>query len=420
MDINLINKILEYIEEHVEEKLDVKQIASIAGYSDHHFARAFSEFIGTSLKQYINTRKVLHILYESKETKRFIDAAYNYGYEDYSSFYKACKRVYGKSPKVCIETLTIDKPKVFFIGKEKYPMITKQKLKTLLKKWALDKYDIRPMYSENGIARKDHFLVGDYRVIVTNNYNKVLESKRIAEALNDVDIKVPQYIMNVDHKHYAPFEDQYIVVVEDFEQTSYTLTDIKSSSKKREQLGQAIGKLHLALDNMAGFEEDKDAYDTCMNWAMDIVKTIQTEAPIDESFYDEFESYGPTFKALPHQLIHRNPHMHNIFFSEGQISGYGDLHLTTYDIRIFDLCYLCTSILAEDEMEKEVWLKIYKDFIAGYHKISNLTEDEMNAVPYMMYGIQMIFIAYFKTQDGYDGLAQKNYDLLKWMYENLA
>jgi len=49
-----------------------------------------------------------------------------------------------------------------------------------------------------------------------------------------------------------------------------------------------------------------------------------------------------------------------------------------------------------------------------------LTEDEINAVPYMIYSIQMIFIAYFATQDAHQDLAIKNYELLRWLYENLA
>jgi len=47
-----------------------------------------------------------------------------------------------------------------------------------------------------------------------------------------------------------------------------------------------------------------------------------------------------------------------------------------------------------------------------------LTEDEFKSIPYVIYSIQMIFIAYFKTQDDYLDLAIKNYDMLTWLYQH--
>jgi len=420
MDIITINKSLVFIEKHLRELVDVQKIADHVGYSSFHFARMFSEAVGLSLKHYINTRKVMHVLYEAKGDKSLINAAFDYGYEDYSSFYKACKRVYGKSPKACLESLHMKQPEVFLLGKERYPMITEQKLKTIIKKWPLDHYEINNIYSENGKVRKDHFLVGGYRVIVTNNYNKVLESKRISDSLREAGIKTPKYLLNDEGSHYVSYEDQYIVLVEEMEQKPYLLENIKASERVRQALGQAVASLHLALEPLENFEADSDAYDTCMRWAFDIVKDLEVESPLAEEFFKEFESYGPKFKTLPHQIIHRNPHMHNIFFKNGDLRGFGDLHLTTHDIRLFDLCYLCTSILAEVKMDPMMWLEQYQDIISGYNKIIKLSPEETHAIPYMMYAIQMIVIAYFATQDGHKDLAIKNYESLKWMKENLV
>ncbi len=71
-------------------------------------------------------------------------------------------------------------------------------------------------------------------------------------------------------------------------------------------------------------------------------------------------------------------------------------------------------------MDQSKWLEIFSDLIEGYSGIIKLTDDERKALPYVVYSIQLIFIAYFATQASHQDLALKNYKLLKWLYENLA
>lgn len=419
MDINTINSSLEYIEKHLHKRISIDEVADHVSYSSFHFARIFSEIVGITLKQYIGTRKVVHVLYETKQGIPMITAAFDYGYDDYSSFYKACKRVYGMSPKECLSKLNIVKPKVFFIGKEKYPMITEQKIKTVLKEWSLDGFKLEPVYSENRLKRKDQFLIGDYRVIVTNNYHKVLESKRISDALIEHGIRTPNFLKNKNGDYYVSVDDQYVIIKEEFKDKTFTVEEIASSKKVRNLLGEAIGKLHEVLEKMPQNKEVTSSYDVCKSWAMPIVKDLGVDEPITEKFYSDYDNFESLSKNIPYGIIHRNPHLHNIFFKDGEIASYGDFYLTTQNMRIFDICYLATSILAEPEMDNELWLAQYQDLIEGYNSVIKLTDDEKKALPYMMYSIQMIVIAYFATQDGYDNLALKNYKILSWLYEQL-
>ncbi len=420
MNIETVNKSLDYIEKHLHNKLTTEMVSEYVLYSHYHFTRMFSEAIGLSVKQYINRRKVMYVLYKTRNGESLITSAFDYGFDDYSSFYKACKKVYGMSPKACLEKLTHNKPKVFFIGREKYPMITEQKLKTLIRKWSLKDYSIKPVYTENRQQRKDQFLVDDYIVIITNNYNKIIESKRIADALNHDGIRTPNYIKNTKGDYYEQVDDQYIVVKEHFKDKTFSIDEIKSSKETRILLGEALGKLHITLQALEPIEEVTSTYHTCKNWAIDIVKTLEVEKKLDTEFYEEYHKFEALSKKLPYSIIHRNPHLHNIFFDGDEVVGYGDFYLTTQNMRLFDICYLCTSILAEANMEKATWLHQYKDLIEGYNNMIPLSEDEINAVPYMIYSIQMIFIAYFATQDAHQDLAIKNYELLRWLYENLA
>lgn len=419
MDIRAINNSLDYIEKHLMEKINISQIASHVSYSDFHFSRMFAEGVGLTIKQYVSSRRVVHVLYEVTLGKALITAAFDYGYDDYSSFYKACKRVFGLSPKKCLDLLTIKEPRVFFIGKEKYPMITEGKLKTVIKNWQLKDYKMSPIYNENGQASKNIFLVGGYRAIVTNNYHKVIESKRLSDALNHDGLKTPCYLVTKSGEYYVKIDDQYVVLVEELDASTYTKDEILSSKEVRLSMGRAIGRLHLVLESFEVGEEESNVYDTCNDWAIDIVKALVYEEVLPKSFYEDFKKFEALSKRLNKSFIHRNPHMHNLFFKDDDIVAYGDLHLATYDLTLFDICYLCTSLLAEPGVDRDVWLTKYKDIVEGYNQIKHLNEDENKAIPYMMYAIQLIFIAYFASQDGHHDLAEKNYVLLKWLYENL-
>ncbi|MBD5085227.1 MAG: hypothetical protein HDT33_09320, partial [Clostridiales bacterium] len=68
------------------------------------------------------------------------------------------------------------------------------------------------------------------------------------------------------------------------------------------------------------------------------------------------------------------------------------------NIRIFDICYFLTGLLAEetsDTLTKEDWLENVKAVIAGYERMIKLTEKEKEAIPCVMECIEILFSAYF-------------------------
>jgi AraC-like DNA-binding protein/Ser/Thr protein kinase RdoA (MazF antagonist) len=420
MDITTINNSLDYIEKHLQLKLTSEMVASSVKYSHYHFTREFSDVIGITVKRYINKRKVMAVLYKTQLGATLLTAAFDYGYDDYSGFYKACKRIYGMSPKVCLEEMVLTKPKVFFIGKERYPMLTEQKLKQVIKKWSLKSYDIKPVYSENRQQRKDQFLVDDYRIIVTNNYNKIIESKRITDALIADGIKTPNFIKNKEGEYYIQLEDQYIVIKEDFKYKSYSFEEIESSKEIRTRLGESVAKLHLTLQSLDQNIEPVNSFMSCKNWAIKEVEKLETTDKLPQAFYEDYLNFEELSKSIPYSIIHRDMNLTNIYFNEDKLLGYGDFQLTKKDMRLFDICYLSTSILAEPGMDQSKWLEIFSDLIEGYNGIIKLTDDEKKALPYVVFSIQLIVIAYFATQASHQDLALKNYKLLKWLYENLA
>lgn len=94
----IINNILRYIDEHIEEELSVKEISYEAGYSEFHFLRIFKEEMKMTLKEYITRRKLIKASEQIIDGKKIIDVAIQYGWESHAGFTKAFKKEFGFSP----------------------------------------------------------------------------------------------------------------------------------------------------------------------------------------------------------------------------------------------------------------------------------------------------------------------------------
>ena len=95
-----MNRIIQYIEEHLEEPLTVKQLADIAGYSEYHFVRVFKAYTTQTVKEYICRRRLLRSCDDIFAGKRLIDVAIKYGWSSHSAFSKSFHREFGFSPSL--------------------------------------------------------------------------------------------------------------------------------------------------------------------------------------------------------------------------------------------------------------------------------------------------------------------------------
>ncbi len=93
------NEVLKYIHFHLDEKLDLDKLASIALVSKHHFHRLIKAYLGEPLGVYINRIKVETGAKLLKYTDNSIaEIAYKIGYETPTSFNKSFKKQFGVSP----------------------------------------------------------------------------------------------------------------------------------------------------------------------------------------------------------------------------------------------------------------------------------------------------------------------------------
>jgi AraC family transcriptional regulator len=96
--INL-QKAIDYIEDNLEGKVELEEIAKVAGYSIPHFYRVFGAIVGCSVKEYVRRRKLSKAVFDVVTTKRSItDIAFEYGFESHEVFTRAFKLAYGAPP----------------------------------------------------------------------------------------------------------------------------------------------------------------------------------------------------------------------------------------------------------------------------------------------------------------------------------
>ena len=95
-----MNRIIQYIEEHLEEPLTVKQLADIAGYSEYHFVRVFKNHTTQTVKEYICRRRLFRSCDDIFAGERLIDVAIKYGWSSHSAFSKSFHREFGFSPSL--------------------------------------------------------------------------------------------------------------------------------------------------------------------------------------------------------------------------------------------------------------------------------------------------------------------------------
>ena len=93
----IVNKSIEYIEEHLDEQLSPDIIAANAGYSVYHFSRLFKECTGKSVMSFVRDRR-LELAQKEFGGNRICDIAEKFGYETASGFCRAYKRRFGIRP----------------------------------------------------------------------------------------------------------------------------------------------------------------------------------------------------------------------------------------------------------------------------------------------------------------------------------
>jgi YesN/AraC family two-component response regulator len=95
-----IYRTIDYMEKHLDEKIDLAVLASQSCWSEGHFRSVFKEVTGLSPVEYLNRLRIVKSLeYMEKENLRISEAAEKVGIYDPSYYSRLFKKVIGYSPR---------------------------------------------------------------------------------------------------------------------------------------------------------------------------------------------------------------------------------------------------------------------------------------------------------------------------------
>ena len=97
--VERLNQSMNYIEDHLTDKIDYEQLGRIACCSTYHYQRMFTYMAGITLAEYIRRRKMSLAAVDLQDgNERIIDIAEKYGYCSPTAFNRAFQSFHGIAP----------------------------------------------------------------------------------------------------------------------------------------------------------------------------------------------------------------------------------------------------------------------------------------------------------------------------------
>jgi len=95
-----MQRVLQHIEEHIDEDLSLEVLSGVAAFSRHHFHRQFSNLFGIAPRDYVHLARLKRASYRLayRDAVPVIEIALDSGYEAPESFSRAFKDRFGQTP----------------------------------------------------------------------------------------------------------------------------------------------------------------------------------------------------------------------------------------------------------------------------------------------------------------------------------
>jgi len=278
--------------------------------------------------------------------------------------------------------------------------------------------DILGLFSVEGEIKsiyKSAWDVGDQYILKRGGDLAVLEkSMRLSGLLAAQGVPVPEYAQAPAGEFILEADGAYFVLMK--KMRGQSLNPYKGRPYENGvMLGRLVAELHAALKEIP---DDFDCPDA--DYMRDLDEYIVPEVPVSKNVLAYCRAFGPLYKALPRQLIHRDVHTSNMLFENGAFAGWLDFDNAERNARVHDLCYLGATMLVGNYRKRRrlrTWREIFRGVLQGYDALSPLTQQEREAVPYMFVHIEILFAAFF-SKNGQGKISKNCLNMAKWLYRH--
>lgn len=416
--MNNFQHILDYIEDNLKTNIKIKELAEMSHYSLFHFYKLFQSVTGLPIKQYIIRRRLIHALYAIQNGSEITEAAFDYGFDSYSGFFRAFSKEYGMSPSNYLKKNTAMKPYKIQMDKERYKFMNQNQLKKLLANWAIPVETIQAaIYPNTGNISEFVWEINDqYLLKAFENQENLNKNRTIIPSLPQ-DFTLVQTVAGED---FLEFENQWYLLMTKSQGDPWLSKNILADSDYSGRFyGELIGQTALMLKDITGDFPKTNLLETLSDWAFPVGSPFLEWENKDKMAY--MDALIENHPKLEKQLIHRDLNSSNILLVEDSFTLI-DFDMAEINVRIFDPCYFATSILADqfsnDDFSEDKWFLLFQDVMKGYDEVATLTEVEKASIPLVVLAIQLICVAYFTGYDKYSDLAKTNISMTNWLLKN--
>jgi transcriptional regulator GlxA family with amidase domain len=102
-----VSKIIAYLNDHITESIKLDDLSAAFYISKHHLNKMFRRATGTTVGNYVIHKRVIMAQNLISQGQTANSAASAVGFHDYSSFFRAYKKVLGYAPSVKQNTMLL-------------------------------------------------------------------------------------------------------------------------------------------------------------------------------------------------------------------------------------------------------------------------------------------------------------------------
>lgn len=224
------------------------------------------------------------------------------------------------------------------------------------------------------------------------NKEKMLRNIQLTNLLNENHVPAVKFVKTLSGEWTAPDGAYYLM-----ERIKGEHIDFFESPEAAYELGRGLAQLHETLLKNESTLEYND-YDFVSEWENYTKPGLVGVSPV---LVEETEMrIRKLSEKLPRCPIHRDVYSGNVLFHDGKISGWLDFELNRKDVRIYDLAYFLSGLIAgkiDNPQAIETWKIIKRNLLAGYGEASPLSGEETEAIPFLMIVVNLLFVTYWNN-----------------------
>ncbi|GAA1518931.1 AraC family transcriptional regulator [Agromyces terreus] len=96
--IGVLNRLVEFVDQHLTEEIDLAELASDSGTTEYHLRRMFSSLAGMPLSEYVRRRRMSVAVADVLGEGDLLGIAVRFGYGSTEAFNRAFRSVHGVNP----------------------------------------------------------------------------------------------------------------------------------------------------------------------------------------------------------------------------------------------------------------------------------------------------------------------------------